>query len=84
MFTGRVTEVGTVAASDRGLVIEAPKTSGGLSVGGSVCVNGGCLSAVEVGDGWFRIDVSGETVNRSTLSGLGKGQRVNLELPAGR
>jgi 3,4-dihydroxy 2-butanone 4-phosphate synthase/3,4-dihydroxy 2-butanone 4-phosphate synthase/GTP cyclohydrolase II len=63
------------------LVIEAPKTSGGLSVGGSVCVNGTCVSAVEVGDGWFRVDLSGETAHRSTLSGLGKGQRLNLELP---
>jgi 3,4-dihydroxy 2-butanone 4-phosphate synthase len=81
MFTGRITEVGTVADAGRGLVIEALKTAGALLVGASVNVNGACLSAVEVGDSWFRVDVSSETVNRSTLAGLSAGERVNLECP---
>jgi 3,4-dihydroxy 2-butanone 4-phosphate synthase len=81
MFTGRIAEVGTVADAGRVLAIEAPKTAGSLSVGGSVNVDGACLSAVEVGESWFRVEVSPETVNRSTLAGLGRGDRVNLELP---
>jgi len=81
MFTGRITEVGTVACAGYGLVVEAPKTAGSLSVGGSVNVNGACLSAVEVGDSSFRVEVSPETINRSTLASLRPGERVNLECP---
>ena len=81
MFTGRVVEVGTLVRTGEGLIINAAKTAGALEVGGSVDVNGVCLSAVEVGDTWFRADISEETAHRSTLSGLGVGARVNLELP---
>jgi riboflavin synthase alpha subunit len=81
MFSGRITEVGSVAGAGHGLVIEAPKTAGSLSVGGSVNVGGACLSAVEVRESWFRADLSAETVNRSTLASLRPGERVNLELP---
>jgi 3,4-dihydroxy 2-butanone 4-phosphate synthase len=81
MFTGRITEVGTAADIEPRLVIEAPKTAGSLSVGGSVNVNGACLSAVEVGESSFSVEVSSETVNRSTLAGLRPGERVNLECP---
>ena len=81
MFSGRITEVGAVADAGHRLVIEAPKTAGALSVGGSVNVNGACLSAVEVGESCFAVEVSPETVNRSTLAGLRPGGRVNLECP---
>src|SRR5258708_31745961 len=81
MFSGHITEVGMVADARRGLVVEAPKTAGTLSQGGSVSVNGACLSAVEVGDSFFRVEVSPETVNRSNLAGLRPGGQVNVERP---
>lgn len=81
MFSGRITEVGTVVEAGPRLVVEAPKTAGGLAVGGSVCISGACLSAVEVGETWFCADVSGETVMRSTLGELVQAAQVNLELP---
>jgi 3,4-dihydroxy 2-butanone 4-phosphate synthase/3,4-dihydroxy 2-butanone 4-phosphate synthase/GTP cyclohydrolase II len=81
MFSGRIIEVGTVADAGHRLVIEAPKTAGSVSVGGSVNVNGACLSTVEVGESCFAVEVAPETVNRSTLAGLRPGDRVNLELP---
>lgn len=81
MFTGRITEVGAVADAGHRLVIEAPKTAGSLSVGGSVNVNGACLSAVEVGESCFAAEVSPETVSRSTLASLRPDSRVNLECP---
>src|SRR5579862_7460932 len=81
MFTGRVVEVGTIVGTGDGLTIDAAKTAGALEVGGSVDVDGVCLSAIEVGETWFRSDISEETAHRSTLSGLGVGARVNLELP---
>jgi 3,4-dihydroxy 2-butanone 4-phosphate synthase/3,4-dihydroxy 2-butanone 4-phosphate synthase/GTP cyclohydrolase II len=81
MFSGLITEVGTVGAVNGGVVIDAPKTAGALTIGGSVCVNGVCLSAVDVGDSWFRTDISSETGRRSTLAELVVGEPVNLELP---
>jgi 3,4-dihydroxy 2-butanone 4-phosphate synthase len=81
MFSGRITEVGMVADAGDLLIIEAPKTAGSVSVGGSVNLNGACLSAVETGGSCFGVEVSPETVNRSTLGGLRPGDRVNLELP---
>ncbi len=81
MFNGRITEIGTVSRLDDGLHIEAPKTSSTLEVGGSVCVNGVCLSATDVGDDWFSANVSTETATRSTLAEHQSGDRVNLERP---
>src|SRR5258708_39959005 len=78
---GRITDVGTVTEVRRQLTIEAPKTAGSLSVGGSVNVNGACLSAVEISESCFGVEVSPETVNRSTLASLRAGDRVNLEFP---
>jgi 3,4-dihydroxy 2-butanone 4-phosphate synthase len=83
MFSGRISEVGTVVEAGARLVIEAPKATAGLSVGGSVGVNGACLSAVVVDEptGSFAVEVSAETVARSTLGQVLDGTRVNLELP---
>ena len=81
MFNGCITEVGTVAGTSDGLMIDGPKTAGRLRIGGSVCVNGVCLSATDVGEGWFRADVSAETSRRSTLPDLTPGDGVNLEAP---
>ena len=81
MFNGRITEVGTVTRRNGGLVVAAPKTAAGLQPGGSVAVNGVCLSATEIGDGCFGADVSAETMRRTTLDGWSVGDRVNLERP---
>ena len=83
MYTGRITEIGTVIETGRRLIIEAPKTAAGLSPGGSVNVNGTCVSAVQIdGDaGHFGVEISAETRTRSALGDLVPGARVNLELP---
>ena len=83
MFTGRISEIGSVVAVDPGpaVTINAPKTAGALRAGGSVAVNGACLSAVEVGPDWFRVDVSAETAQRSTAATCTPGDPVNLETP---
>lgn len=81
MFSGRIIEVGELAEAGRRIVVTAPKASGGLDPGGSVCVSGTCLSAVEVSGDWFVADLSEETAHRSTLAELPAGAPVNLELP---
>ncbi len=83
MYSGRITEIGTVIETGSGLVIEAAKTTAGLSPGGSVNVNGTCVSAVATDDatGRFRAELSAETARRSTLGDLAPGATVNLEMP---
>jgi len=52
-----------------------------LAVGGSIAVNGVCLTAREVGERLFSADVSRETMSRTTLGTLRAGMTANLELP---
>ncbi len=87
MFTGLVEEVGVVAAIEgdgdrRRFEIRGPSTASGLSPGDSVSVAGVCLTAVEVGEESFRVDVVAETLDRTSLSAVDTGAAVNLELAA--
>ena len=85
LFTGLVADLGTVdalEATDDGvrLRVRSP-LAGELREGDSVAVNGVCLTAAEVADGGFAADVMHETLRRSSLAGVARGTRVNLELP---
>jgi riboflavin synthase len=84
VFTGIVREVGTTAAisgRDGGVRIEidAPETATLTAVGGSVSVNGVCLTAVALSNGRIAFDAVPETLARTSLGGLAAGTRVNVE-----
>lgn len=84
VFTGIVEEVGTIAEIKRGqhsatLGIRAEKVLEDLKIGDSVAVNGICLTVTSVLSNGFTADVMHETLNRSSLSKLSRGSRVNLE-----
>jgi riboflavin synthase len=82
MFTGIVEELGEVAAADGGqLRVAATTVLEDAKTGDSIAVDGCCLTAVEIGAGWWRADVTDETLRRTTLGGLSPGDRVNLERP---
>lgn len=82
MFTGIVGGVGRVVEAGGGrLWVEHPPTAERSAVGGSVAVNGVCLTVVEVEGGSFRAEVVPETLRRSNLGTLAAGDSVNLELP---
>lgn len=86
MFTGVVQELGTVRRTEpqgggARLEIEAGPVLDDLDVGGSVAVNGACLTAAAVGDGWWAADAVEETLRRTDLGDLAPGDRVNLERP---
>ena len=89
MFTGIVEELGRVAALDDGagirrLTIASSLVVGDLRVSHSVAVNGVCLTAVEVTNDAFTVEVVPETLRRSNLGDLRVDAAVNLEraLPA--
>jgi riboflavin synthase len=86
MFTGLIEEIGRVFAfetGDRGtrLGIAAPRLSVGIHLGDSIAVNGCCLSVTAAQGGELHFDLLEETIARTNLAGLRRGDRVNLERP---
>jgi riboflavin synthase len=84
MFTGLI--------ADLGEVVEVERTGDGVRLtvasdlvrelqdGGSIAVNGVCLTAAEIGGATFRADVMNETLQKTSLAQARPGARVNLEL----
>ena len=84
MFTGIVQGIRKISlVSDieggRKLRIELDDFSENLKHGASVAVNGVCLTAVKISQGWAEFDIIQETLNRSNLSALKSGDSVNIE-----
>ena len=82
MFTGLVEEVGEVLEFRRtaeGGVLKIRTSLKDIKLGDSVSVNGACLTAVELGDGYVVFELSPETIDRTNLKTLKRGDRVNLE-----
>lgn len=90
MFTGIIEEVGSVIAVRKGthsavLEIFAERILADVHLGDSIAVNGVCLTVTSFQKNCFTADVMHETLNRSSLSDVRPGKRVNLEraMPAG-
>ena len=82
MFTGIVEEVGRVASARAGsLVIVADDVLQGVRRGGSMAVNGVCLTVTDFTSNSFSVDVMPETLKRTNLGLLRPGDKVNLERP---
>ena len=90
MFTGIIEHQGTVESlnlkADGGRVtIHAPTVAPSLAVANSIAVNGCCLTIVDLHNGRFSADLSGETIIKTSFGAKGgelkKGARVNLEQP---
>ncbi|MEM7614039.1 MAG: riboflavin synthase [Pseudomonadota bacterium] len=84
MFTGIITDVGRVAQLEQRGDLRARLTTGydisGLDLGASVCCDGVCLTVVDRGtEGWFDVDISAETLSKTTLGTWAAGTPVNLE-----
>ena len=86
MFTGIVSEVGVVTATNAGeesmrIIVRAPMTAPGVTVGDSIAINGVCLTAVEVSGSDFTVEAVAETLQRTSLGSIEVDERVNLERP---
>ncbi|HWQ87428.1 riboflavin synthase [Brevundimonas sp.] len=87
MFTGIVTDIGRVRSvrqteRDRRYEIETRWDTAGIDLGASVSHAGCCLTVTEKGPGWFAVEVSGETLSKTSLGDWTEGRRVNLERAA--
>ena len=82
MFTGIVEEVGTVVSVGVGsLTIAAGVVLQGIEPGGSINVNGVCLTVISFNSSVFSADLMSETLRRTNLGQLAAGDVVNLERP---
>ena len=90
MFTGIVEHQGTVEALELAreggrVTIQAPSLAPSLAVSNSIAVNGCCLTIVDLHNGRFSADLSGETIAKTSFGAkrgaLTRGAHVNLEQP---
>ena len=84
MFTGIITDIGRVravaqTARDRRYEIDTAWDTSGIDLGASISHSGVCLTVVEKGPGWFAVEVSGETLSKTTLRAWTAGTKINLE-----
>jgi riboflavin synthase len=82
MFTGIITDIGTVASIERRGDLRVRISTGydvdTVDLGASIACSGVCLTVVDKAPGWFAVDVSGETVSRTADQWV-EGARLNLE-----
>ena len=86
MFTGIITDVGQVRAltpagksTDTRFEIATGFDLATVEIGASIACSGPCLTVVDMGDDWFAVEASAETLSRTTLGDWRDGTRVNLE-----
>lgn len=87
MFTGIVTDIGRVREvretdRDRRYEIETAWNTDGIDLGASISHAGCCLTVTEKGADWFAVEVSNETLSKTTLGAWKTGDGVNLERAA--
>ncbi|MEL6547524.1 MAG: riboflavin synthase [Myxococcota bacterium] len=83
MFTGLVETTGVVKAvrgdSPRRLTVESAIPTEQVEMGASICIDGCCLTVVEIGDRELSFEAATETLARTTIGRLAVGDVVNLE-----
>jgi riboflavin synthase len=84
MFTGLIQGKGTLLRTERhgpdaGMVVQAHYAMEGLTLGESIAVDGACLTVVSFQGNIFTVDVSAETLSRTTLGRKPPGSHLNLE-----
>lgn len=86
MFTGLIEDVGTIESlrfnkKSAVLNVKTRLPLRSMELGASVAINGACLTLVRKARSMFTVDVSPETLKRTSLGILGGGSLVNLERP---
>lgn len=83
MFTGIITDIGRVVAleprGDLRVRIETQYDTSVIDIGASIASDGACMTVVALGENWYEVDVSAESLSKTNLGGWEIGTRVNLE-----
>ena len=83
MFTGIITDIGTILEleqrGDLRARIGTSYDTRTVDIGASIACSGVCLTAIALGEGWFDVEISAESVAKTNIGAWVKGGRVNLE-----
>ncbi len=83
MFTGIITDIGAVKAVTRGsdtrFDIATSYDMATVAIGASIACSGACLTVIEKSDGWFAVEASQETLDKTTAGDWRDGTPLNLE-----
>jgi len=83
MFTGIITDIGRITKleqlGDLRAWIETSYDLSSVALGASIACDGACLTVVDTRDGAFCVDISAETLSKTTLGSWRFGDKVNLE-----
>ena len=83
MFTGIVTDQGKIRTlvprGDLKARIATGYDTGTIEIGASIACDGVCLTATALGEDWFEVDISAETVSKTNIADWAEGRRINLE-----
>ncbi|GAA6163010.1 riboflavin synthase [Pelagimonas sp. KU-00592-HH] len=83
MFTGIITDIGVVRElekrGDLRARIGTSYDTAGIDMGASIASDGVCLTVIELGDDWYDVEISAETVSKTNLGDWEVGKRLNLE-----
>lgn len=83
MFTGIITDIGTIAdlkqEGDLRVRITTGYDTASIDMGASIASDGVCLTVVDLGPDWYDVQVSAETVSKTNLGAWTVGKRLNLE-----
>jgi riboflavin synthase len=88
MFTGIITDIGTVKSVTRGtggewgdtrMDIACAYDTSTIDIGASISHAGACMTVIEKGPGWYAFEVSDESLSKTTMSDWTEGRKINLE-----
>jgi riboflavin synthase len=83
MFTGIITDIGTITAvemrGDLHVRIACGYDTSTIDIGASIACSGACMTVVELGPDWFAVDISAESVSRTPSGRWEVGTKLNLE-----
>ena len=83
MFTGIVTDLGKIRLiekrGDTRIEIETSYDMDDVDIGASIACSGPCLTVIEKGPGWFAVEASAETLDKTGLGDWEVGTPINLE-----
>ena len=88
MFTGIITDIGTVKSVSRGtggewgdtrMDVECAYDTSTIDIGASISHAGACMTVIEKGPGWYAFEVSDESLDKTTMSKWEAGTKINLE-----
>src|SRR5210317_676544 len=83
MFTGIITDIGTIAKleqqGDLRARIRTSYDTSTIDMGASIASDGVCLTVIDLGPDWYDVQISAETVSKTNINAWSVGKRVNLE-----